>query len=346
MHVQHRRQPPGDQLLAQGVEIHQGRAGGVEEGGAIAHPPQQLPGDHALGGGDVRGVEADHVGPRVQLLGLHLRRAERTDHLRLDIRVGDQHLQVEAPQMLGHQHPDAGGPDQPHHAAVVPDLRGGGGAGSHLVVPAVGMLAGQGALPGQQDLGERELRHGHGVRLGGGGHPDPAALPHRGADGRTDGAGGVHDRAQARHPGQRLRIDEGRAPAGQHDLDLGEQISIRLTCRAQVKAGALDIDLHQVLQVLQLLGAEHPRLQPLGHGQQRPGSRIRRGAGGGGRVRGHRMASRAPVSRVRSVSASRGSTAGSSPGMNSSSASRSEPSAARISKAPRHRSSRSASGWR
>lgn len=119
----------GEQLVGERVRVDQGAPGGVDEDAAVPDQRESAAVEHAVGLGDVGGVEADDVAGAQQVPQCHRLGAQRGGPRRVDVRVVERDGEVERLQQFQKPAADPRGPDDPDPAAHVADGRGLGGEG-------------------------------------------------------------------------------------------------------------------------------------------------------------------------------------------------------------------------
>ncbi len=305
-HIQHRVEPPGDQLRQQRRLVDQRAARGVDQRRPVRHRRQLGGADHVAGGRDLRRVDRHHLGALAQFVQGDQLDAESRRLGGVHVRVVQQDAQVERPQQLDHPSADPGRADDADRTAVV-------ARPAQLLVPVVGgaglPVAVRGAedpLSGEEDRGQRVLGDGQGVGRSRRRDRD-APLPTGFRDVVLDAARGVHDRAQLRRGCQDFGGERGRAPAGDEQFGLRERgddggVGIRAGEAVRDETG---IGAYEAGQPGEMSGGEQPFRDARTHREQRGRPIVRGVVHGGSRSpvrRGQAMAVilRAALSEVKS----------------------------------------------
>jgi hypothetical protein len=221
--VEHGRDPPGLELVEQGIVVDERAPGGVDQGGAVHHLVQLGGADHPLGRGQGGGVEADHVAGGEQggqVDELHTG-AQPGRGLGAQVGIGHHDLAVERRQQAD---------DRPAHVRGTHDADALGPVADRVSSPDGGdlgapqPLAGhEGVLVGPEDGTERVLGHGHGV--GGRTRRDQRHPLERGrGDGVAQGAGGVGHHPQPGRPVEEGLVEPDAAPVAEQHLGGGQHL--------------------------------------------------------------------------------------------------------------------------
>ncbi len=271
--VEHGVEAPGDQLADQRVLVEEGAAGGVDQGGAVAHQGEPAAVDQMVGRREFGRVHADRVGGGAELVQPDQARAEPGGLGLVHVRVVEQQVEVVGAQQFEHAAPDPGGADDADGAPVVarvgvaalPVVRGAAAAAVVLADP-------QELLVGEQDGGDGVLGDGQGVGPGGGGDPQ-AALPAGVGDVVLDGPRRVDDGAKLRGGGEDVPVDRGAAPAGDDDLGPGEGGPGLLGAEVVEHQGGVEFG--ELGEAGQGVGVEEPSGEVAVHGEYGAGAAAR-----------------------------------------------------------------------